>query len=89
MVEIRGVMTDCPEKLTTGVTLIVTLRIYLLKGAFKAVKDFQPDGPSIHLGINEELESEEERYYHGFFYFISNDCAIVLSKTEKGLLRSY
>ena len=62
MVYIRGVMTDCPERLTTGASLIVTLHIYLLSGAFKAIQHFQPDDPSIHLGFNEGLESEEERY---------------------------
>lgn len=63
MVDIRGVMTDCPEKLTTGASLIVTLRIYLLSGAFKVTSKFQSDDTNIHFGLNEGLESEEERYY--------------------------
>jgi DNA repair protein RAD5 len=62
MVYIRGVMTDCPENLTTGASLIVTLHIYLLVGAFKATNNFQSDDASIHFGFNEGLESEEERY---------------------------
>ena len=64
MVDIRGVMTDCPEKLTTGASLIVTLHIYLLAGAFKGIKNFQSDDASVHFGFNEGLESEEERYYN-------------------------
>lgn len=64
MVYIRGVMTDCPEKLTTGASLIVTIHIYLLSGAFRTIKNFQSDDARIHFGFNEGLESEEERYYN-------------------------
>ncbi|KAF8807924.1 DNA repair protein RAD5 [Phlegmacium glaucopus] len=60
MVDIRGVMTDCPEKLTTGASLIVTLHIYLTEGAFKASDKLQADDTTIHFGLNEGLESEEE-----------------------------
>lgn len=54
-------MTDCPEKLTTGASLIVTLHIYFLAGAFEATKKFQSNDASLHFGLNEGLESEEER----------------------------
>lgn len=64
MVHIRGVMTDCPEKLTTGASLIVTIHIYLLPGAFRSIKNFQSDDARIPLGFNEGLESEEERFYN-------------------------
>ena len=67
MVYIRGVMTDCPEKLTTGASLIVTIHIYLLSGAFRTIKDFQSDDARIQFGFNEGLESEEERCYNLFF----------------------
>ncbi|KAF8167532.1 DNA repair protein RAD5, partial [Crassisporium funariophilum] len=60
MVEVRGVMTDCPEKLTTGVTLIVTLHIYLLAAAFKTSKAAPKDEDSTQFGFNEGLETEEE-----------------------------
>ncbi|KAH9486419.1 DNA repair protein RAD5 [Psilocybe cubensis] len=60
IVEIRGVMTDCPEKLTTGASLIVTLHMYLIASAFKPLKrTFGNDDP-VHLGFNEGLETEEE-----------------------------
>jgi len=55
-------MTDCPEKLTTGASLIVTLHIYLLEGAFNTSNKFQADDTNFHFGLNEGLESEEERY---------------------------
>ena len=64
MVYIRGVMTDCPEKLTTGASLIVTIHIYLLSGAFRTIKNFQSDDARTQFGFNEGLESEEERYYN-------------------------
>ena len=67
MVYIQGVMTDCPDKLTTGASLIVTIRIYLLSGAFRTIKNFQSDDARIPLGFNEGLESEEERFYNSLF----------------------
>ena len=57
-------MTDCPEKLTTGASLIVTIHIYLLSGAFRTIKNFQSDDARTQFGFNEGLESEEERYYN-------------------------
>ena len=57
-------MTDCPEKLTTGASLIVTIQIYLLPGAFRPIKNFQSDDARINFGFNEGLESEEERCYN-------------------------
>ena len=57
-------MTDCPEKLTTGASLIVTIHIYLLSGAFRSIKNFQSDDAHTPLGFNEGLESEEERYHN-------------------------
>jgi DNA repair protein RAD5 len=61
-------MTDCPEKLTTGASLIVTIHIYLLSGAFRTTtKKIQSGDARIQFGFNEGLESEEERYYNWFF----------------------
>lgn len=64
MVEIRGVMTDCPEKLTTGIGLIVTLHIYLIAGAFKPLRPSNKDEDATVFGFNEGLETEEERSIH-------------------------
>ncbi|KAF9566925.1 DNA repair protein RAD5 [Agrocybe pediades] len=60
IVEIRGVMTDCPERLTTGASLIVTLRIYMLPTAFRPIKDSGKDEDTARLGFNEGMETEEE-----------------------------
>ncbi|PPQ79873.1 hypothetical protein CVT25_002929 [Psilocybe cyanescens] len=57
---IQGVMTDCPEKLTTGASLIVTLHIYLIASAFKPFKRTYNNDDSVQLGFNEGLETEEE-----------------------------
>ncbi|KAJ6623172.1 SNF2 family N-terminal domain-containing protein [Mycena sp. CBHHK59/15] len=40
IIEIRGKMMDCPDKLSTGATLIVTADVYMLPSAF------QPSNPS-------------------------------------------
>lgn len=64
MVEIRGVMTDCPEKLTTGVGLIVTLQIYLIASAFKPIKLGTREENTTAHGFNEGLETQEERSYN-------------------------
>ncbi|KAJ3518013.1 hypothetical protein NLJ89_g135 [Agrocybe chaxingu] len=60
MVEMRGIMTDCPEKLTTGVSLIVTLHIYLLAGAFKPLTTSGKDEDHVSFGFNEGFETEDE-----------------------------
>ena len=70
MVKIQGVMTDCPERLTTGVGLIVTLRIYILAAAFKPLKSSNTRDDTIQFGFLEGLETEEERSV--FFVFMSD-----------------
>lgn len=72
MVEIRGVMTDCPDKLSTGIGLIVTLRIYLIASAFKPLKSTRKDAENVQLGFNEGLETQEERWsnQHDFVAFL-------------------
>ena len=62
MVEIRGVVTDCPERLTTGVGLIVTLKIYLLAAAFRPLESSNTRDDNLQFGFQEGLETEEERY---------------------------
>ncbi|KAF9532114.1 SNF2 family N-terminal domain-containing protein [Crepidotus variabilis] len=60
LIKIRGVMTDCPERLTTGIGLIVTLRFYLLAAAFKPIKSSTSGEDPVHFAFNEGLETEEE-----------------------------
>jgi len=53
-------MTDCPEKLTTGADLMVTVDIYLLPSAFAAVKsNHSDDRPTFFF--NEGAETLEEK----------------------------
>ena len=60
MVDIRGIMTDCPERLTTGVGMIVMLRFYFLPAAFKPLRVTSDD--VVITGFNEGQETEAERY---------------------------
>lgn len=53
-------MSDCPEKLTTGVSLIVTLHIYFIASAFKPPSTSLPDDPGL-LAFNEGTETQDER----------------------------
>jgi len=54
-------MTDCPERLTTGISLIVTLHIYMLPTAFRSMKSFERDEDTTTTSFNEGMETEEER----------------------------
>ena len=54
-------MTDCPEKLTTGVSLIVTLRAYILAPAFTIPTTSQHDDNSKPVMFNEGLETVDEK----------------------------
>lgn len=54
-------MTDCPDKLTTGVGLIVTLQTYLIGSAFKPIRLETKDENTTAHGFNEGLETQEER----------------------------
>lgn len=61
LVEIRGTMTECPEKLLTGMGLMVTLHIYLVSEAFKplCISNQRDDGD---FSFNEGYETQEESY---------------------------
>lgn len=48
-------MTDCPEKLTTGASLIVTVDVYMLPTAFQSVAPSKEK-----LMFNEGAETQEE-----------------------------
>ncbi|KAG6830349.1 hypothetical protein H0H92_001142 [Tricholoma furcatifolium] len=61
IIEFRGVMTDCPEKLTTGVSLFVTLQVYILASAFKPPTiSSNSDEEPIHM-FNEGQETLDEK----------------------------
>ncbi|TFK41996.1 DNA repair protein RAD5 [Crucibulum laeve] len=59
IVEIRGTLTDCPDRLTTGCSLIVTLHIYILGSAFKPISSPEADdGPKIAFAEGLETDAE-------------------------------
>ena len=62
MVKIQGVLTDCPERLTTGVGLLVTLKIYLVAAAFRPLRPSNTRDDVIQFGFQEGMETEEERF---------------------------
>lgn len=60
IVEFRGTMTDCPEKLTIGVTLIVNLQVYLVATAFKSpTLSESNDSPNVMFGEGQETLDEK------------------------------
>ncbi|KAJ3570626.1 hypothetical protein NP233_g4279 [Leucocoprinus birnbaumii] len=61
LVDIRGTMTDCPEKLSTGMGLMVTLHFYLLPGAFKPLRISKQQEDS-NFTFNEGYETQEESH---------------------------
>lgn len=54
VVELRGKMTDCPDRLCTGASLIITVDVFMLPSAFMPVA-LSKDGP-----IMEGAETQEE-----------------------------
>lgn len=60
LVEVRGTMTDCPEKLSTGLGLMVTLHIYILPEAFKPLR-ISSNEENSSFAFNEGYETQEER----------------------------
>lgn len=61
IVEFRGTMTDCPDRLTTGASLFVTLHVYILASAFKSPTISQSeDAPNVMF--NEGVETLDEKY---------------------------
>ena len=59
IVEFHGIMTDCPDKLSAGASLIVTLKAYIRPNAFTPLKPFQSDDSKVTL--RQDLETLEER----------------------------
>ncbi|KAG2022727.1 DNA repair protein RAD5 [Coprinopsis cinerea AmutBmut pab1-1] len=61
LVEIRGVMTDCPDRLSTGVGLIITLRFYILRAAFtRPSTSIDDDTPTTMFNEGQETQEETE-----------------------------
>ncbi|KAG5643141.1 hypothetical protein DXG03_001531 [Asterophora parasitica] len=60
IVEFRGTMTDCPDRLTTGVSLFVTLHVYILASAFKPPTIANSDeGPNVMFNEGQETLDEK------------------------------
>ncbi|KAJ6601311.1 DNA repair protein RAD5 [Mycena vulgaris] len=59
IVEFRGKMMDCPEKLSTGATLIITADVYMLPTAFKPANVEADDKPSVMFSEGVETLDEQ------------------------------
>jgi len=79
-------MSDCPEKLTTGVSLIVTLHFYIVASAFTPLRTSNSDELP-KLTFNEGAETNEETCVRNqFFFFLriqTDSCLIVPSESVK------
>ncbi|SJL06101.1 uncharacterized protein ARMOST_09437 [Armillaria ostoyae] len=61
IVELRGKMTDCPERLSTGASLIVTIDVYMLPAAFVPVgRATSEDRSKLHFSEGSETQGELE-----------------------------
>ncbi|KAG6911324.1 hypothetical protein DXG01_000995 [Tephrocybe rancida] len=60
IVEFRGMMTDCPDKLSTGTSLFVTLQVYILASAFKPPTISDVDEQPTNM-FNEGQETLDEK----------------------------
>lgn len=58
MIGMSGNIIECPPNLRTGVDIIVSLRVFLLPGAFK--KASAPDSHNGHIFLREGQESIDE-----------------------------
>ncbi|KAK7064681.1 DNA repair protein RAD5 [Favolaschia claudopus] len=59
IVEFRGKMMDCPEKLSTGATLIVAADVFILPAAFKGSKSEMDSRPVVMFSEGEETLNEQ------------------------------
>ncbi|KAK2461535.1 hypothetical protein APHAL10511_005998 [Amanita phalloides] len=59
IMEFRGIMTDCPDRLSTGASLILTLKAYILPNAFTPLKPINSNDST--FAMREELETLDER----------------------------
>ncbi|KXN90093.1 DNA repair protein RAD5 [Leucoagaricus sp. SymC.cos] len=77
LVEIRGTMTDCPEKLSVGIGLMVTLHVYILPEAFTPLRASNQEEDS-NFSFNEGFETQEERLVNlGFCYLRERKASIL------------
>ncbi|KAK0198774.1 SNF2 family N-terminal domain-containing protein [Armillaria mellea] len=58
IVQLRGKMTDCPERLSTGASLIVTIDVYMLPTAFVPVGRTSEDRSTLHFDEGSETQGE-------------------------------
>ncbi|PFH49678.1 hypothetical protein AMATHDRAFT_147130 [Amanita thiersii Skay4041] len=86
VIEFRGIMTDCPNKLTTGATLIVTLRAYLTQNAFQPLHVTHDTEVSKGM-FDEQMESLNERLLRERKDAILKLFDIVGLKPQKGANR--
>ncbi|KAG6851386.1 hypothetical protein H0H93_005784 [Arthromyces matolae] len=63
IVEFRGVITDCPERLTTGASIFVTLQVYILESAFipPTISSNQEVEPTLMFNEGQETPDEKQR----------------------------
>jgi DNA repair protein RAD5 len=64
-------MTDCPDKLSAGASLLVTLKAYIRPNAFTPLKPFQSNDSMVTL--REDFETLEERLVFTGRYVIQSD----------------
>ena len=57
--EFRGIMTDCPDRLSAGASLMVTLKAYMLPNAFNPLRAVHSDDSTVIL--REDIETADER----------------------------
>lgn len=69
-------MTDCPEKLSTGLGLMVTLHVYILNEAFEPLR-LSNNEENSNAVFNEGYETQEERFV--VFLMLPNFADIGLS----------
>ncbi|KAK0208680.1 RAD5-like protein [Desarmillaria ectypa] len=59
IVELRGKMTDCPERLSTGASLVVTIDVYMLPAAFVPVgRSTSEDWSKLNFSEGSETQGE-------------------------------
>ncbi|KIY50627.1 hypothetical protein FISHEDRAFT_39163 [Fistulina hepatica ATCC 64428] len=61
VVDFRGIVTDCPEKLVTGTSIIISVEVYILPVAFKRLKTSGKDELPTKVVFNEGLETFDEQ----------------------------
>ncbi|KAG6868573.1 hypothetical protein C0993_001020, partial [Termitomyces sp. T159_Od127] len=83
-------MTDCPEKLTIGVSLFVTVQIYILESAFKPPTVSNADDERIII-FNEGQETLDEKYMSSAILFrsINDTVSRTLRERKEAVLKLF